>query len=259
MTPPPAPETFSASEYTIDELAAYTGVPSRTIRFYQARGVLPPPRKRGRIAVYDEGHADRLKAVGALQDKGLRLQAIREVVSDADRDAEAVRKWFGVDAPPGVADPDDVPQLLTDDELKRHLGSPSTGAINRLIRRGAIERHGHGAERRYAVLNASLLVLARRLSASGVDLETAIRLQEILERRFARAAREVVGCAIDKLRHRLSRESKREGAMLTLAALFGDGGIGEDAVRLIFSRELQRAVELALRPDSAAPPEDEAG
>jgi DNA-binding transcriptional MerR regulator len=258
MTPPAAPDSFAASEYTIDELAAYTGVPSRTIRFYQARGVLPPPRKRGRIAVYDEGHADRLKAVGALQDKGLRLQAIREVVSDADRDAEAVRKWFGVDAA-GVADPEEVPQLLTDDELKRHLGSPSAGAINRLIRRGALERHGHGPERRYAVRNPSVLVLARRLSASGVDLETAIRLQEILERRFARAAREVVGCAIDKLRHRLNRESKREGAMLTLAALFGDGGIGEDAVRLIFSRELQRAVELALRPESAAPAEDEPG
>jgi len=258
MTPPPAPDSFSASEYTIDELAAYTGVPSRTIRFYQARGVLPPPRKRGRIAVYDEAHADRLKAVGALQDKGLRLQAIREVVSDADRDAEAVRRWFGLDAV-GAADSDEVPQLLTDEELKRHLGSPSPGAINRLIRRGALQRHGQGVERRYAVLNPSVLVLARRLSASGVDLETAIRLQEILERRFARAAREVVGCAIDKLRHRLSRESKREGAMLTLAALFGDGGIGEDAVRLIFSRELQRAVELALRPESAASVEDEPG
>src|SRR5689334_19178992 len=102
MTPSaPASEASSAAsaEYTIDELAAHTGVPSRTIRFYQARGVLPPPRRRGRIAVYDEVHAERLRTVGALQGKGLRLQAIRDVVSDADRDAEAVRKWFGVDPP----------------------------------------------------------------------------------------------------------------------------------------------------------------
>src|ERR1700741_5219254 len=96
MTASAPPEIAPGNEYTIDELAAYTGVPSRTIRFYQARGVLPPPRKRGRIAVYDEVHVERLRAVGALQGKGLRLQAIREVVSDEDRDAEAVRKWFGV-------------------------------------------------------------------------------------------------------------------------------------------------------------------
>ena len=67
-------------EYTIDDLAVRTGVPSRTIRFYQARGVLPAPRKRGRVAYYDDSHAERLKIVGELQDKGLRLRAIRALI-----------------------------------------------------------------------------------------------------------------------------------------------------------------------------------
>jgi DNA-binding transcriptional MerR regulator len=248
MTAPARRSSLPDPEYTIDELAAHAGVPSRTIRFYQARGVLPPPRKRGRVAVYGEAHAERLRAVSALQGKGLRLQAIRDVVSVADREAEAVRKWFGV---PSQSVTDDLPRVLTEEELKLHLGDPSAGAIGRLIRRGAIERQGQAGERRYYV-HPSLLLLAKRLSDAGVDLETALRLQEILERRFARAAREVVGCAIDKLRHHLSRGSKREGAMLTLETLFGDGGIGEEAMRLIFSREIQRAVEAALRPSGAA-------
>lgn len=246
--PAPASQASSAvAEYTIDELAAHTGVPSRTIRFYQARGVLPPPKRRGRIAVYDEVHAERLRTVGALQGKGLRLQAIRDVVSDADRDAEAVRKWFGVDPP--SPEGDELPELLDEAELKRLLGNPSQGAINRLVRRGALDRQGQGAAARYCVVTPGLLVLARRLAKAGVDLETAIRLQEILERRFARAAREVVGCAIGKLRTRLSHDEKREGASAVLAKLFGEGGLGEEAVRLIFSRELQRAVETALAPE----------
>jgi DNA-binding transcriptional MerR regulator len=251
MTPsaPASQGSAVASEYTIDELAAHTGVPSRTIRFYQARGVLPPPRRRGRIAVYDEVHAERLRTVSALQGKGLRLQAIREVVSDEDRDAEAVRKWFGVD--PAATDGEELPALLTEQELKRHLGNPSQGALNRLVRRGAIDRQGDGADLRYSVVMPGLFVLARRLARTGVDLETAIRLQEILERRFARAAREVVGCALGKLRSRLNREAKHDGAMLALEKLFGEAGFGEEAVRLIFTRELQRAVEAALLTDDA--------
>lgn len=249
MTPSaPASQPISAtSEYTIDELAAHTGVPSRTIRFYQARGVLPPPKRRGRIAVYDEVHAERLRTVSALQGKGLRLQAIREVVSDEDRDAEAVRKWFGVDPSNGESE-ELLPALLSEEDLRRHLGNPSQGALNRLVRRGAIDRQGSGAELRYCVVTPGLLELARRLAKAGVDLETAIRLQEILERRFARAARDVVGCAIGKLRSRLSRDAKHDGAMLALERLFGEGGFGEEAVRHIFIRELQRAVDAALVP-----------
>lgn len=249
--PAPASQASSASaEYTIDELAAHTGVPSRTIRFYQARGVLPPPKRRGRIAVYDAVHAERLRTVGALQGKGLRLQAIRDVVSDADGDAEAVRKWFGVDPP--TPDADELPELLTEQELKGMLGNPSQGALNRLVRRGALDRQGQGAQVRYAVVTPGLLVLARRLASAGVDLETAIRLQEILERRFARAARDVVGCAIGKLRKRLNDDARHDGASAVLAKLFGEGGLGEEAVRLIFSRELQRAVEAALVPDESS-------
>jgi DNA-binding transcriptional MerR regulator len=239
-------------EYTIDELAAHTGVPSRTIRFYQARGVLPPPRRRGRIAVYDATHAERLRTVTALQGKGLRLQAIREVVSDADRDAEAVRKWFGVDADP-MARPEELGALLSETELKRLLGRPSGGAIRRLLRRGALERQGEGETLRYCVLNPALFVLARRLGAAGVDIETAIRLQEILERRFARVARAAVGSALSKLRKRVGREPKSGGAALALARLLGEGGFGEEAVRLIFTHELQRAVEAALAGEAGAP------
>src|SRR5690606_19593317 len=44
------------SSMTIDELAAQTGVPTRTIRFYQARGALMRPEIRGRVAYYGDAH-----------------------------------------------------------------------------------------------------------------------------------------------------------------------------------------------------------
>ncbi|MGZ6353720.1 MAG: MerR family transcriptional regulator, partial [Ktedonobacteraceae bacterium] len=38
--------------HTIDELAHLSGMPSRTIRFYNTEGMLPPPTMRGRVAYY---------------------------------------------------------------------------------------------------------------------------------------------------------------------------------------------------------------
>jgi DNA-binding transcriptional MerR regulator len=63
-------------QLTIDDLAATTGVSSRSIRYYQTRGLLPPPRVKGRQGFYDQRHVDRLGLIGELQEEGLNLQAI---------------------------------------------------------------------------------------------------------------------------------------------------------------------------------------
>ena len=52
----PEVETDGTTTFTIDELAALTKVPSRTIRFYQARGILDRPERVGRKAVYTRAH-----------------------------------------------------------------------------------------------------------------------------------------------------------------------------------------------------------
>ena len=48
---------------TIDELAARVGMTVRNIRAYTSRGLLPPPRLRGRTGLYDEEHLARLTMV----------------------------------------------------------------------------------------------------------------------------------------------------------------------------------------------------
>ena len=70
---------------TIDELSALTQVSSRTIRFYQAKGALPRPTIRGRVAFYDDTHVERLKLIAELQDRGLRIKAIKDLVQKLDR------------------------------------------------------------------------------------------------------------------------------------------------------------------------------
>jgi DNA-binding transcriptional MerR regulator len=250
----PAPETDAPpgpGQYTIDELAARTGVPSRTIRFYQAKGVLPAPRKRGRVALYDDSHIERLQVVGELQDKGLRLRAIQDLVSRADLDRDAIHKWLGVSERLGSL-VEDTPQLLTEEELKHHLGDPPPGVIARLVHKGAVQPQGEGLGRRYLVESPGLLSLCGRMNEAGIDVETAIHLHELLQQRFARAAEEVVEYAIKKVGRGFGRSAEPEDVMAALEAMF-QGGVGAEAVRLIFIKELEHAVSAALHGRAPIP------
>ena len=66
-------ETF----YTIGELARAAQVTPRTIRYYTAEGLLPPPDTRGRYALYGEDHLRRLQLIARLKDAYLPLSEIR--------------------------------------------------------------------------------------------------------------------------------------------------------------------------------------
>jgi DNA-binding transcriptional MerR regulator len=65
-----------SKELTLRELAAESGVPERTIRFYISRGILDPPLRGGRGAAYGPDHLTRLREIRALQAKGLMLTEI---------------------------------------------------------------------------------------------------------------------------------------------------------------------------------------
>lgn len=227
--------------FTIDELAAKTGVPSRTIRFYQAKGVLPAPRRDGRVAYYDQSHVERLEVVGKLQDKGLHLRAIRDVVTRRDLDGTAIQKWLGVGERLGAI-AGDTPQLLTEEELKHFLGDPQPGIIGRLVRHGGIAVEGDGATRRYLVKSPALLTLGAKLVRAGVQVETALALHDMLQRRLARTADELVEYAAKNVGKGFGRSNAPDDVMTVLETLF-DGDVGAEAVKLIFKREVERAIQ----------------
>ena len=66
--------------YRVEQLAAACDVSVDTVRFYQARGLLPQPEKEGRVAWYGPEHVDRLRRIRSLQRQGLTLAAIRRVL-----------------------------------------------------------------------------------------------------------------------------------------------------------------------------------
>src|SRR5579884_107393 len=72
--------------YMIGQLASLAGVTCRTIRYYSAEGLLPPPDTRGRYARYSGRHLQRLQLIGRLKNAFLPLSAIKaylEPLTDA--------------------------------------------------------------------------------------------------------------------------------------------------------------------------------
>jgi DNA-binding transcriptional MerR regulator len=235
------------SRYTIDQLAAKSGIPSRTIRFYQAKGVLPAPRRSGRVAFYDDTHLERLKVVSELQDKGLRLRAIRDFILTPETNSESVQQWLGLGQQ--IDRLADEPQLLTEDELTTLLEQPPPGTLLQLRQRGVIVAQGHGLTQRYIVETPALLKIAARLAQAGINFETTLRFYDILRKHMVKAADELVEHALKHLGKGFARSTRPEDVAEAVQFLEPSTGQGGHAMQLIFAREIRRAIAEHLKID----------
>ena len=68
-------------EMRVEQLSARADVTVDTIRYYQSKGLLDPPRREGRVAWYGEGHVERLARIRSLQGRGFTLATIVRLVS----------------------------------------------------------------------------------------------------------------------------------------------------------------------------------
>lgn len=226
--------------YTIDELAAHTGVPSRTIRFYQAKGMLMPPRREGRIAVYGDEHVERLRLVGELQDRGVGLRAIRELVERMGRGDVSVGEWLGFGEQLQRPWSDDAPHVIGDAELGELMGpSPRPGLVADLVRTGVIQRQGDARPARYLVPSGRLLRLSLNLDSHGVDVGTAHGAEQILRKQLGKAADELVAFFKERAGRGFGSSDRPEAIAEALGAL---RSTAVEAVTLVFAQEIERAV-----------------
>jgi DNA-binding transcriptional MerR regulator len=71
-------------EYRMEELAQAAGITARTVRFYRERGLIPPPRRQGRIAWYSDHHLARLRTIAGLLERGHTLTGIADLATAFD-------------------------------------------------------------------------------------------------------------------------------------------------------------------------------
>lgn len=74
------------SSFTIEQVAAHTGLTKRTLRYYEELGLLPPTdRTEGNYRRYSEADIQRLEHIKKLRDLlGFSLADIREILNAED-------------------------------------------------------------------------------------------------------------------------------------------------------------------------------
>ncbi|QKG26824.1 MerR family transcriptional regulator [Actinomadura verrucosospora] len=73
------------ADFRIDDLARAAGTTVRHVRGFQERGLLPPPRMKGRVGYYDDTHLARIHLITRLKDRGYTLASIGEMLSAWER------------------------------------------------------------------------------------------------------------------------------------------------------------------------------
>jgi len=152
----------------VEDLAARAGESVDTIRFYQKRGLLPPPAREGRVAWYGAEHVERLARVRELQTQGLTLALIGRVVN-GDLDA--------TDAPLAiaVADADAREEFLSLAELAERANVPEA-LLEAVAREGLLVARAHDGGERYTASDVEIVRAGLSLLEAGFPMSDLLAL-----------------------------------------------------------------------------------
>jgi DNA-binding transcriptional MerR regulator len=150
-------------EYTLSELAAAVGMTERNIRAYRSRGLIPPPRLRGRVGYYGFDHLAQLRLVQALTGRGLSLGVVAQLLDRglAQHELSRLIRQELPSGPPVPIAPAVVEQL--------NLGDPDL--LDSLVEHGVGRRTARGVE-----ADPALLALANQLVSFGLPMLEVSRL-----------------------------------------------------------------------------------
>lgn len=180
------------AEFTIDELAREAGATVRNIRAYQERGILPPPRRAGRVGMYGPAHLARLKIIGSMLARGYTLANVAELV-EAWEQGHNVAEVIGLEA--AVTSPwtDEVPTHLTFGQAVHLLGAmPEPDVLEMAVQLDLVRPVPDG----FTVPSMKLLNVAATLLREGVPLKEQLVMIAELRRRTEQVADGLVAMVI---------------------------------------------------------------
>ena len=231
--------------FGLQELADRSGLPIRTIRWYQSEGLLPKPAKNGRDAVYRGDHLERLELIAELRDRGLTLNAIRDLVA-SDRPARTVAEWLGIDATLTAPWSDDRPRVVERDELAALTAGRRAGVLAELQDAGYVKPTDGAA---WLIPSPTLLDLALQLHDAGIAIELTGRMRDLLRQRLAKAVDDAVKLLVERAGAGFAGGASPEEVATAIGAL---RPIARETTSLILAQEVERALRELIGAGPAA-------
>jgi DNA-binding transcriptional MerR regulator len=181
------PQDGSEPEWTVDELARVADLPVRTIREYQTLGIVPPPRRQGRVGLYGPSHRRRLELIGRLRDRGYSLAGIGDLLGSWSAGAD-LGEVLGLE-PDQLVHLDEPGAPATFAQLGELLPGLVPEHLEALEATGVVERC---APERFCIPSPSLLQLAIDAERSGLGADEVLALLGAIRRAADVVADEVV-------------------------------------------------------------------
>lgn len=173
-------------EYRIDDLARAAGTTTRNVRAYQERGLLPPPRRVGRTAIFDDSHLARLTIIGSMLERGYTSAHIREML-DAWAHGKDLADVLGLERALVQTWDEDPPVSMSAADVLALAGSRK--AVDRLVADKLVRREGE----KLLVARPKLLRAFAEMRGYGMAMDDVLDLHE----RVASAVDEISRMLVD--------------------------------------------------------------
>lgn len=152
-------------DYRVEELAAEAGISVELLRSYQSRGLLPPPRHEGRVALYGPRHLARLRLISDLKQKGYSLKMVAAALTQ--------------ERPPTEGGEAEAPEeLLTHRDVAERTGV-HPAVLRSLEGSGVLRPRRFDGELRYTEADVRAVRMLLTLLGFGLPLEEFLEVAKV--------------------------------------------------------------------------------
>lgn len=162
-------------EYRIEELARLAGTTTRNIRVYRDRGLLHPPLRVGRVALFNDTHLTRLRLVTSLLDRGYNIAHVHEMLS-AWEQGKDLGDVLGLESAIVGTWAAEKPTTMARGDAQRLIGDEE--AFERLTASGLIKTSDDPDKDSVVLIRPKLIEAFNEMRGFGVGMDTLIDLHE---------------------------------------------------------------------------------
>ena len=161
----------ASGEYRIDELARLADSTTRNIRVYRDRGLLHPPLRVGRIALFNDTHLTRLRLITSMLDRGYNISHVHEMLS-AWEQGKNLGDMLGLETAIAGSWASEKPDRLPLTEARELIGDEA--AFDRLVGLGIVKLNDETA----TVVRPKLVETMNEIRQYGIGTDKLIDLHE---------------------------------------------------------------------------------
>ncbi len=236
----------ASGEYRIDELAQLAGTTTRNIRVYRDRGLLHPPLRVGRIALFNDTHLTRLRLINSLLDRGYNIAHVHEMLS-AWEQGKGVGDLLGLESAIAGSWATEKPERMSVADARRLVDDDP--GFDRMVDLGVIKLEDAGpgrAERREdqtaIVVRPKLIEAFSEIRQYGVSADKLIDLHEQIAPLVDQISGMLVQAGIAEVLHRVNPGAALPAdteiaELLTMLVRFRTQAVSAVSATLAFSIE----------------------